>query len=224
MTAANRLARNNVILLVCLLALILFYQMFEKEHAVIRDILLTGVIFSGIYSLEFSERSRKILLPLAYLTAITTWMNHFITADWMTLVDFGTTSITLATIVLLMVRHIARSRVVTPTIILNSVNGYVLLGLLGASLFNIANGAHILINGPGSQGIVLPDGSMPEYADYMYLSFITLTTVGYGDIIASSNMTRPVAILIGLSGQLYLTILIAMLVGKFLASSGTSDD
>jgi ABC-type uncharacterized transport system permease subunit len=34
-----------------------------------------------------------------------------------------------------------------------------------------------------------------------------------------SHLTRSVAILIGLSGQLYMTILIAMLVGKFLAAN-----
>jgi uncharacterized membrane protein len=82
-----------------------------------------------------------------------------------------------------MIRHIARSRIVTPTIILN-----------------------------------LPNRGTPEFSDYLYMAFITLTTVGYGDVTATSHLTRSVAILIGLAGQLYMTILIAMLVGKFLAS------
>ena len=137
----------------------------------------------------------------------------------MYLVDFGTSSITQAVIVVLMIRHIARSRVVTRTIILSSVNGYLLLGVLGASLFSIANGVHIFLNGPGSAGIVLPSDGSPEFSDYLYLSFITLTTVGYGDVMAVSHLTRSIAILIGLSGQLYMTLLIAMLVGKFLAAN-----
>ena len=41
--------------------------------------------------------------------------------------------------------------------------------------------------------------------------------MGYGDVTAVSHLTRSVAILIGLAGPLYMTILIAMLVGKFLA-------
>jgi voltage-gated potassium channel len=219
MTTPERLARNNIILLVSLLALVLLFPLFGYENSLVRDLLITAILFSGVYSLEFSAHSRKLLLPLAWLTVITTWANHFINTGLMTMIDFGTTSFTLAAIVLLMIRHIARSRVVTRTIILNAINGYILLGVVGAALFNIANGAHILLHGTGSAGILLPDGSVPEFSDYLYLSFITLTTVGYGDITAVSHMTRPVAIFIGLAGQLYMTILIAMLVGKFLASS-----
>ena len=219
MTKLERLARNNIILLVCLLTLILFYPLFESDKSLIRDLLLTGVFFSGVYSLEFSARSRMVLVPLAILTATTTWIHHFFKSDFMYLVDFGTSSITQAVIVVLMIRHIARSRVVTRTIILSSVNGYLLLGVLGASLFSIANGVHIFLNGPGSAGIVLPSDGSPEFSDYLYLSFITLTTVGYGDVMAVSHLTRSIAILIGLSGQLYMTLLIAMLVGKFLAAN-----
>lgn len=217
MTEPARLARNNILLLACLLALILFYPLFQNGNSLVRDVLLTCIFFSGIYALEFSARSRRLLLPLAWLTAATTWLHHFIDTDAMAMVDFGTSSLTMAVIVLLMIRHIARSQVVTPTIILSSINGYILLGVLGAVLLNIANGTHILLNGAGSAGVLLPEGGVPVFSDYLYLSFVTLTTVGYGDIIASTHLTRSVAILIALSGQLYMTILIAMLVGKFLA-------
>jgi len=214
----QHLARNNVILLVSLLILILFYPLFQADRLLVRDLLLSAVFFSGIFSLEFSAQSRMLLLSLATLTTGTTWIHHFNDNDLLSLIDFGTSSVTLALIVVLMIRHIARSRVVTPTIILSSVNGYVLLGVLGATLFSIANGAHRFFNGAESVGILLPDKGTPEYSDYLYLSFITLTTVGYGDVVTVSHLTRSVAILIGLSGQMYMTILIAMLVGKFLAT------
>jgi uncharacterized membrane protein len=219
MTSPERLARNNIILLVCLLALILGYPLFEKDNSIARDLLLTGVFFSGIYAVEFSARSRMVLLPLASLTAATTWIHHFIQSDWMSLIDLGTSSITLAVYVVLMIRDIARSRVVTPTIILSSVNGYVLLGVLGATLFSISNDAHVFFHGGESMGILLPDNGVPEYSDYLYLSFITLTTVGYGDVMILSHLTRSVAIIIGLSGQFYMTMLVAMLIGKFLAGN-----
>jgi hypothetical protein len=180
---AAQLARNNVILLFSLLVLILFYPQFEAGSSLVRDLLLSAVFFLGIFSLELSARSRRLLLPLAGLTIATTWIHHFHEGSLLYLVDFGTTSITLAAIVVLMIRHIARSRIVTPTIILN-----------------------------------LPNRGTPEFSDYLYMAFITLTTVGYGDVTATSHLTRSVAILIGLAGQLYMTILIAMLVGKFLAS------
>ncbi len=217
MIKTEHLARNNVILLACLLILILFYPLFQADKLLVRDLLLSAVFFAGIFSLEFSARSRMFLLPLAILTAVTTWIDHFIASDLWYLIDFGTSSVTLAVIVVLMIRHIARNRIVTPTIILSSVNGYLLLGMLGAVLLSIADAVHVFVNGTGSAGIALPSQGSPEFSDYLYLAFITLTTVGFGDVTAVSHLTRSVAILIGLAGQLYMTILIAMLVGKFLA-------
>lgn len=216
MIYSDRLTRNNIILLACLLGLILFYPLFQKDNSIVRDLLLTGVFFSGLYSVEFSKHSRNILLPLVILTVASTWTHHFIQSYWMNLIDFTTSSITLTVYVVLMIRDMAHSRVVTRTTILSSVNGYILLGVLGAILLSIANVTQMFLNGAQSPGILLPDNGIPEFSDYLYLSFITLTTVGYGDVLAVSHLTRSVAILIGLAGQLYMTILIAMLIGKFL--------
>ncbi|MCC7277873.1 MAG: two pore domain potassium channel family protein [Chromatiaceae bacterium] len=217
MMKSEHLARNNVILLVCLLILIVFYPLFQTDKTLVRDLLLSAVFFAGIFSFEFPARARILLLSLATLTAGTTWIHHFIDNDLLSLIDFATSSVTLALIVVLMIRHIARGRIVTPTIMLSSVNGYLLLGVLGAVLLNIADAVHIALNGPGSAGIALPREGSPEFSDYLYLAFITLTTVGFGDVTAVSHLTRSMTILIGLAGQLYMTILIAMLVGKFLA-------
>lgn len=213
----QHLARNNVILLVSLLILILFYPLFQADRLLVRDLLLSAVFFSGIFSLEFSAQSRMLLLSLATLTTGTTWIHHFNDNDLLSLIDFATSSVTLAVIVVLMIRHIARSRIVTPTIILSSVNVYLLLGVLGAVLLSIADAVHVLLNGGESAGIALPSQGPPEFSDYLYLAIITLTTVGFGDVTAVSRLTRSVVMLIGLAGPLYMTILVAMLVGKFLA-------
>jgi voltage-gated potassium channel len=213
----QHLARNNFILLVSLLILILFYPLFQADRLLVRDLLLSAVFFSGIFSLEFSAQSRMLLLSLATLTTGTTWIHHFNDNDLLSLIDFATSSVTLAVIVVLMIRHIARSRIVTPTIILSSVNVYLLLGVLGAVLLSIADAVHVFLNGGESAGIALPSQGPPEFSDYLYLAIITLTTVGFGDVTAVSRLTRSVVMLIGLAGPLYMTILVAMLVGKFLA-------
>jgi hypothetical protein len=217
MIKPKQLARNNVILLLSLLALIIFYPVYQAGESLLRDLLLTAVFFSGIFSLDFSPRSLMILLPLGIFTAGTTWIAHFNSSELLDLIDFASSSIMLAAIVVLMVRHIARSRLVTPTIILSSINGYLLLGVMGAVLLTISDGLYRYLDIAGNHSIVLPGNGTPEFNDYLYLSFVTLTTVGYGDVTATSHLTRSVAILIALSGQLYMTILIAMLVGKFLA-------
>jgi hypothetical protein len=52
--------------------------------------------------------------------------------------------------------------------------------------------------------------------DLLYFTFITLTTIGYGDISPLSDVARNLAVILGLIGQFYNTIIIAIIIGKFL--------
>ena len=213
----KNLPRNNIILLACLLALIILFPLFKDRNSLVRDLLLTAIFFSGIFSLDFSTQSLKILLPLGAATAATTWIGHFVENDVVYLIDFITTFLFLVAIVVLMIRHIARSRNVTPTIILSSINGYLLLGVLSAVLLAISDVVHRHVYGSGSPAILFPGEIVPQFNDYMYFSFVTLTTLGFGDVTPQAHLARSIAVLIAVTGQLYMTILIAMLVGKFLS-------
>lgn len=215
----KNLRRNNIILLVCLLTLIILFPFFRERDSLVRDLLMTAIFFSGIFSLDFSTQSLKILLPLGTATAATTWIGHFISNDVVSLIDFTTSFLFLVAIVVLMIRHIARSRNVTPTIILNSINGYLLLGVLGGVLLAISDVVHNYIFTSGSPGIMFPGPGQPQFNDYLYFSLVTLTTLGYGDVTPVSHLARSMAVLIAVTGQLYMTILIALLVGKFLVRS-----
>lgn len=54
--------------------------------------------------------------------------------------------------------------------------------------------------------------------DFIYFTFITLTTTGFGDIIPVEPYARSLTIFISITGQMYMAIIIAMLVGKYAAS------
>ena len=60
-------------------------------------------------------------------------------------------------------------------------------------------------------------GNFSSQADFIYFSFVTITTLGYGDILPVSHLARSLAIMFSVTGQLYLTMIIAMLVGKYLS-------
>jgi voltage-gated potassium channel Kch len=51
-------------------------------------------------------------------------------------------------------------------------------------------------------------------ADYLYFSFVTLTTVGYGDLSARGGLGRATAVIDALLGQIYLVTVIALLVSQ----------
>ena len=50
-------------------------------------------------------------------------------------------------------------------------------------------------------------------ADYLYFSFVTITTVGYGDFTAAEGLGRALASLEALLGQVYLVTVVATIVG-----------
>ena len=88
---------------------------------------------------------------------------------------------------------------------------YIMLGIIFAVIFHRTG-----VRDPGAFTRTLAEraGQPLNWADYLYLSFVTLTTMGYGDIVPSSSSTRSLAILEGLVGILFPPVLIARLVKK----------
>ena len=51
-------------------------------------------------------------------------------------------------------------------------------------------------------------------ANYLYFSFVTMTTVGYGDLSAAEGIGRAFAIALALTGQIYLVTIVALIVSN----------
>jgi voltage-gated potassium channel len=216
----KQLTRNNIILLICLLLTIFFYPSLSKQRLLIRDIIFTAIILSGTYSLDFAKRTRNILIVSGAITIILTWLDYVFVYDLLKLVSFLSFFCFNMFITVFMIRHIARSQQVMLTIIINSINGYLLIGILGAVLLAIAEITQKFFFHINTGAINFAGDAATGFHDYLYFSFVTLTTLGYGDITPVSAFAKSLTIVIAISGQLYLTILIAMLVGKYLSRPG----
>jgi voltage-gated potassium channel Kch len=98
-----------------------------------------------------------------------------------------------------------------------AIAAYLLLGLAWANAYELIELAR-----PGA--LRFPDGGGPTPIRLIYFSFVTLTTVGYGDITPLHPTARSLAISEALVGQLFPAILIARLVSMEIASrSGRTD-
>jgi len=109
-------------------------------------------------------------------------------------------------------RKVLRTSQVTAELLAATMCGFVQLGMVGTFLFvfidlwqpqSFAN----VVSGPGN---VQP---------LNYFSFITLLTVGYGDIVPVSNVARKATILLGLVGHFYDVFVISLIVGKYLGGA-----
>jgi len=212
----EKLARNNIILLICLLILILFFPVLSVHRTLIKDLILSAIIIFGILSLDFEEKTRWILTASGIITIALSGVNHFIPNQILDLLFFISFFCFNVFIALAMILYVARSRDITLTIIINSINGYLLIGVLGSVLLATADLLQKYVYHLDTGAINFAGSTAKGFHDYLYFSFVTLTTLGYGDITPISSIAKSATLLIALSGQLYLTILVAMLVGKFL--------
>lgn len=105
---------------------------------------------------------------------------------------------------------LTRSEKVTTSVIIGAFAGYFLIGVLGFFIYAFLELAY-----PDTLSVDM--GTRKGLEDIFYFSFITLTTIGYGDITPTSALGQRFVILQGLIGQFYLAIIMAIMVGKFLS-------
>ena len=98
---------------------------------------------------------------------------------------------------------------VDTNVIYGTIIGYLILGIIGGQSCIFLD--QIV---PGSFESVDVEASPYQY---YYFSFVCLTTVGFGDITPITDAGRSLALLISLIGQVYLTVVIALIIGKFIS-------
>ena len=111
-----------------------------------------------------------------------------------------------ATVPWVIARALWERQVIDVRTVLGAVCIYVLLGMMFAFVY-------AAINGLGNDDFFVQTGHATT-PDFLYFSYITQTTVGYGDFTASGDLGRALAVLEALTGQLYLVTIIAVLVSR----------
>jgi len=114
-------------------------------------------------------------------------------------------------IALVLLAQVFRPGPVTSYRLQGAIAVYLLFGVGWAHAYHLTGLLH-----PGSFNT--PSGEIPSVLDWAYFSFITLTTVGYGDITPVRPIARTLAMGEALTGQLYLAVLIARLVAMEVVS------
>ena len=104
------------------------------------------------------------------------------------------------------ITSLARRRVIDLRTVLGAICVYILIGMMWSFAFSAA--------GTLDSEPFFAQQSHATVADYMYFSFVTITTTGYGDLTAARGFGRAMAVLEALIGQLYLVTVIALLVSN----------
>jgi len=169
---------------------------------------VSGIFFASILSI--TEKRIKYLFTAITITVLT-WISTYLHWDFFQHLTSLASLVFFFYIVIVMVIQIAQSHHVGALEFLKAVNIYFLFGIMGAIIFRT-----IFLANP--EAIVFSDGGHHQTTDFVYFSFVTMTTLGYGDITPISPFARNMSIFLSFGGQLYLTMIVALLVGKYLTN------
>ncbi len=178
------------------------------------SITVSGIFFAAVISI--SDRHIRYLYFAVILT-ILTWVSTYMSFDFLLHLTSMITIVFFIYIIVISVIRISRSKDVGSLEFLRSVNIYFLIGIVGAIVFRT-----LYTTDPTSINITNKDALAST--DFVYFSFETITTLGYGDITPESPLAKNVAVFLSFAGQLYLTMIIALLMGKFLQGSRIIED
>lgn len=204
--------RFSLLLLSTVLTLVL--PAFSGSGLLSELIFVIAISFLFIQSMVVAEvkKSKKNLLRIIVISLIlVTWLKPM-GVDTIYIEVFKLTFFVafFVFVITYLVRFIIRSATVDLNVLITSINIYLLGGIIGASLALVCYEIY-----PDAYNF--PAYTNPnDFVSFLYYSFITMSTVGYGDITPRIPETQTLAYFLSVAGQLYVAIVIALLIGKFL--------
>jgi hypothetical protein len=207
----------NAFLLLCLSLMIFFIPMLSVSyHSVAYNFLFSCTFLLSAMSLQHVRK--KIIISFALLLIIIVWVAFRIDLPGLFLVSRIGQGLFFVFIVIRLIRQTATAKNVNIRLIADSINGYLLVGVI----YSLVVYSMVRIQ-PDAYHFPEGNGSGPDLMSKMiYYTFVTYTSTGYGDVTPVIPGARSFATLISASGQLYVAIIIALLVGKF-SSMGTKN-
>ncbi len=184
----------------------------ESLHDISYFFVYILILINSVFCLR---SNRKRMLVYVSITLLSMLISRVFNMQVLRIISSFVIAVFFCIVVGKILIQIARSKLVDEGVIMESISAYLLLGILYSLFAEV-----ILFYFSGS--IVFPDTDIPTTADVIYFTFVTMTTLGYGDVLPTLPIARSFAILVSISGQIYLTVIIAMLVGKYISQKQES--
>ncbi len=211
-------------LLFALVCTVFFAPMLQDYRIGIRvaDIISGFVMVAGVFSAITKRVHILMLAGIAVLAIAARFVDPFVDTTLTALVAEVLTFFFLVSVFAIILKDIFRTSNVSTDTLVGSVCGYLILSTIFASVY-----AFLVILHPGSflinAGLGLDQAALGDESSHYgltnYFSIITLTTVGFGDIVPQNSYARTVVSIEAISGQVYLTVIVARLVGLHLSRS-----
>lgn len=171
--------------------------------------------------LTVGRHLRIATVALALPTLVSHWLLRHFELPALRYVDFALTGLFLAFLTLVIMIAVFRAQSVTADTIVGAVCAYLLIGVTWGTVY-----ALLTLGSPDSLSVSPALARVGHWGGepispftplLLYYSYTTLSTIGYGDVTPLSAGGRALSVLEGLTGQIYLAVLVARLVGLHIA-------
>jgi len=215
MTRLSSRIPRNAALLVGLLLLIVASPSFSGEAAwIFVELTFDLILLAGVYSIKLGAHR----WPFATLMVLTLGMRWAELLSGYRGFDLTASILSVAWLayaIALIISSLFQRVDVDINTILGAMVAYLLAAVAFSLIFQIIEGRQ-----PGSfAGFPNVDSGVEGdlASTTMYFSLVCITTMGFGDVVPLSSIARPVVVIEGVFGQLYLAVMIARLVGLHIA-------
>jgi Ion channel len=206
MSVASRGEERYEIVLVLILAVLVFAPF---ESTLLRPLIVASLGFIFIFTLWTSGSTRWLVTAATTFTAIGVIVAAISQVSGETPQRIGYVLISMllsgGTIAAIMTRLASHTRVTRHTVT-GALSIYLLIGLLFAYVYGF-----VALVGDGR---FFAQAGRHNPVSFLYFSYITLTTIGYGDLTARTDLGRMLAVIEAVLGQLYLVTIVAVVVGN----------
>src|SRR5262245_25756436 len=199
----------SMLLGLLLLVVFIIYPMGGRGPlaAAVRQFFLSLILISGAVLVARTRRGLGVAGALALVTAAAGWARLGSTGEWISVLSLLMWIVFLVLLAIAILFRVFEEGEINVHRIQGAVAVYLLLGVIWAGCYRLVIEADpTAFNFPS----VTDEGSL--MSKLVYFSFVSLTTVGYGDITAVDTGARSLAMLEALTGQLFPAVLIARLV------------
>lgn len=204
-------------LLFALVGLLLVYPMFSGVVIVgeVLDVFVFIVLVAGVRSASVNRRTLIISVFLALTALVSSTVADYYPHHWLIGLSLVSGCVFFTFVVATLLRKIfLHSDDVSAETIYSSISVYLLIGLAFAFLYMFMD----FIDAASFPDDDMFAGDVVRTLEgYMYFSFVTLTTLGFGDITPGTPQAGAFVYMESILGQLYLTVLVARLVGIHIA-------
>ena len=207
--------RRFLALLLLILAMLIIVPLADEfvRLRMLMDIFWSAIFIAVIYAV--SQKKHHILvgvlLALPMLGSI--WSRYFVQYSALEAVGGICGAVFFIFAIIQILIFVYTQKEVTRDLIVGAAIVYLLMALAWAFIYGAVESLH-----PGSFSIPEIQG-ITTSRHFLYYSFVTITTLGYGDITPVTSLARSLCILQAVIGQLYLVVQVAWLVGVHVSQS-----